>query len=323
MPNVLILGATGYIGQAAAHSLTSSGNHTVYGLARTPEKAKFLASIEVIPVIGSISDSAAYLSLIHSAPIDIVLDVAGAFSDSKYVLEDLKRAGRDRLDRAKAAGVRSPKLGYIYGSGIWVHGSSAARVTDLSPVGVPHAPAQPPAIVAWRPKLEQEVLAASDVLDTMVVRPALVYGRSGTIWNSFFGPILHAVQSGAQSASIAADAASRPALIHVDDVASGYRAAVERLSLIAGTSVYPIFDLVTSQESLKEILGAAAEEMGFKGRLELVGPGEDAFMRAMNTSVNARSERAVQLLGWVPKRVGFVQGMEAFMKAWEAGQTPA
>jgi hypothetical protein len=62
-----------------------------------------------------------------------------AFSDSKYVLEDLQRAGKERLDRAAAAGAKSPKLDYIYGSGIWVHGSSAARVTDLSPVEVPHA----------------------------------------------------------------------------------------------------------------------------------------------------------------------------------------
>jgi shikimate 5-dehydrogenase len=44
MPNILILGATGYIGQAVAHALTSSGSHTVYGLARTPSKAKLLSS---------------------------------------------------------------------------------------------------------------------------------------------------------------------------------------------------------------------------------------------------------------------------------------
>jgi hypothetical protein len=248
-------------------------------------------------------------------PIDIVVDVAGAFSDSKYVLEDLKRAGKERLDRAAAAGVKSPKLGYTYGSGIWVHGSSAARVTDLSPVGVPHATAQPPALVAWRPKLEPEALATSDVLDAIAVRPALVYGRPGTIWNSFFGPILHALQSGAWSASVPADPPSRLALIHVDDVASGYLAAIEKLSLIAGTSVYPVFDLVTSQESLEEILEVAAREIGFRGKLELVGPGEDAFMQAMNMSVSASSERAVQLLGWMPRRVGFVMGMQAFVKA--------
>ena len=56
MTHVLIIGATGYIGQAIANSLIRSGGFTVYGLARSPEKAKFLSSLEIIPVD---------LSLIH------------------------------------------------------------------------------------------------------------------------------------------------------------------------------------------------------------------------------------------------------------------
>jgi hypothetical protein len=54
--------------------------------------------------------------------------------------------------------------------------------------------------------------------------------------------------------------------------------------------------------------------------LKLEGPGEDAFMQAMNTSVSASSVRAVQLLGWKLMRLGFVQGMKVFVKAWEVGQ---
>lgn len=40
MPTVLVLGATGYIGLPFAQSLLRSGNYTVYGLARSPEKGK-------------------------------------------------------------------------------------------------------------------------------------------------------------------------------------------------------------------------------------------------------------------------------------------
>jgi nucleoside-diphosphate-sugar epimerase len=321
MPNVLIVGATGYIGQAVAHALISSGNHIVYGLARTPKKAKFLSSMEVIPVMGTIHDSTAYLNLIRTAPIDLVIDVAAAYADSYVVLSSLQKAGLERLSLAAASGIASPKLGFIYCSSIWVHGDSDVRVNDLVPVGVMHAPAQAPAVVDWRPRLEQEIISkeTQNVLNTMVLRPALVYGRAGASWNAFFKPIHNAMKNGASTATVAADPSARPALVHVDDVGKGFLAAVGKLSLLAGTGVYPIFDLVTSQENVKDILLAAARELGFKGRLELVGPGDDPSMQAMNTSVNASSARAIELLGWRPTRIGMVQVMEAFAKAWEAG----
>jgi nucleoside-diphosphate-sugar epimerase len=321
MPNILVLGAAGYIGQAVAHALTSSGKHTVYGLARTPEKAKILSSLEVIPVMGSIHDSAAYLELIRTAPIDLVIDVAAAFTDSHIVLSSLLKAGRERNALAAASGIASPKLGFIYCSGIWVHGDSEVRVSDLTPVGVMHAPAQPSAIVNWRPRLEQEIISAEtqEVLDTMVLRPALVYGRAGGSWGAFFKPICDAARKIASTATVAADPAARPALVHVDDVGKGFLAAAGKLPLLAGTGVYPIFDLVTSQENLEGILQAAARELGFKGKLELVGPGDNAFMEAMNASVSSSSARAVDILGWAPTRIGMLQGMDAFAKAWQTG----
>ena len=321
MPNVLIIGAAGYIGQAVAHALTSSGKHTVYGLARTPEKANFLSSMEVIPVMGSIQDDAAYLTLIRTAPIDVVIDVAAAYTDSQMVLSSLLKAGAERVSLASASGIASPKLGFIYCSGMWVHGDSQVRVNDLTPVGVMHAPAQPASVVQWRPRLEQEIISADtqEVLDTMVLRPALVYGRSGGIWSVFLKPIHDAARSTASAATVMADPAARPPLVHVDDVGKAFLAAVGKLPLLAGTGVYPVFDLVTSQENLKDILQAAARELGFGGKLELIGPGDDAFMQAMNTSINASSARAVDILGWAPTRVGMIQAIEAFTRAWQAG----
>ncbi len=50
MPNVLIIGATGYIGSAVAAALLRSGQHTVYGLARTDSSAQALTQNEIIPI---------------------------------------------------------------------------------------------------------------------------------------------------------------------------------------------------------------------------------------------------------------------------------
>jgi nucleoside-diphosphate-sugar epimerase len=320
MPKILIIGATGYIGQALALSLVRSGGHTVYGLARTPKKAKSLEALEIIPVKGSVSDSANYLDLIRSANIDIVVDAAGANMESKKILEDLLRVGAERLEAAQRAGIKTAKLGFIYTSGTWVHGSSAEPVNDLTPVGNALAPTPPPKLVAWRPPLEQEILAASEILDVVVMRPALVYGGASSIWTGLFSPLLEAAKAGASTVSVKAEPNSMPSLIHVDDVASGLHAAVDKLPLIAGTSVYPVFDLVTSQESMRLVLETAAKALGFHGRVNMAGVEGDLFAEAMSTSLNGSSSRAIQLLGWQPKRFGYVQRMDLYARTWAASR---
>ncbi|CAF9928843.1 hypothetical protein IMSHALPRED_007757 [Imshaugia aleurites] len=315
MPRILILGATGYIGSALASSLLRS-NHTVYGLARTPSKANQLARQEIIPVLGSVQDSAAYIALIHTAHIDIVIDCAGANQESATVLSDVRTAGEERLKQ------KGPKLGFVYTSGTFVHGSSQRRVSDLDPVGTAEANAQPPRLVAWRPQMERDVLSAGDVLHTVVVRPSLVYGREHGVWSSFFGPVLDAAERGEEGVvKVPLRLGSRPALVHVDDVAEGMRCVVEKLPLLAGTGVYPVFDLVTSQESMEDIFRAFAREVGLKGRVELVGAGEDdIFALAMQSDGNLDASRAEQLLGWRPGRRGFVERMAVFAKAFVAAQ---
>ena len=317
MPRILILGATGYIGSALASS-PPRADHQVYGLARTPAKATQLARLEITPVLGSVQDSAAYMRLIQTARIDVVVDCAGANQESAKILSDVREAGEERLK----AGRGGPKLGFVYTSGTWVHGSSHERTSDLDPVGAEGARAGMPRLVAWRPRMERDVLGARDVLDTVVVRPALVYGREHAIWSSFFRPVLEAAKSGNEGAvAIPLDPRSRPGLVHVDDVAEGLRCAIEKLPLISGTGVHPVFDLATSQESMRDIFDRFGEAVGFKGTVELVQPGEDdLFAEAMQTSHNGDSSRAEQLLGWIPKKRGFVAGMEVYAKAFLAAQ---
>ena len=109
--------------------------------------------------------------------------------------------------------------------------------------------------------------------------------------------------------------------MHVDDVAEGFRCAVEKLPLISGTGVYPVFDLTTSFESMRDIFDSFAEVVGLKGRVEMVKPEEDdIFAEAMSTTRAGDSSRAEQLLGWVPRKRGFVTGMDVYAKAFMAAQ---
>ena len=80
MPKVLILGATGYVGRHIANLLVQSGQHTVYGVTRTPAKAKQLAKEEIIPIVcpDPVNQPGPYLDIIRSKHVDVVVDVAGA-----------------------------------------------------------------------------------------------------------------------------------------------------------------------------------------------------------------------------------------------------
>jgi nucleoside-diphosphate-sugar epimerase len=133
-------------------------------------------------------------------------------------------------------------------------------------------------------------------------------------------PLLETAKAGVSTVLVKAESDGIPGLIHVDDVASALHAAVDRLPSISGTGVYPVFDLVTSQESMRVVLETAANALGFHGGVNMAGVEGDLFAEAMNTSLNGSSSRAVQLLGWQPKRIGFVQRMDLYARAWAASR---
>lgn len=217
-----------------------------------------------------------------------------------------------------------------------MHGSSNGRgVSDLDIVG-PSAIVPPVKLISWRVDLEQQVLESNDILDVMVMRPAQLYGRESPDWSHFVLPILEAVQidmgatergngDGGQSTidhiKIPLDPDSKPALIHVDDTASAFMKAVEKLPIISGTGVYPVFDLATSQKSMSAIIAGFATAWGYKGKVELVGSGEDQYAEAMSASMRSSASRARQILGWWPSRLnGFVQDIDIYAAALAAAQ---
>jgi nucleoside-diphosphate-sugar epimerase len=320
MSRVLVLGATGFIGQKVALSLLRSGNYLVYGLARSAAKAQELAALEIIPVIGSATEPSAYVPFIKEKRIDLVINAAELGPDTRILLNALKGIAAEKAAQAKELGVRAGKLGLIYVSGTWVHGSSLERVNDRDYVANVAAPTQPCELISYRPNVEQEVLAASDLLDVVVVRPAVVYGGNNWIFSLYFNPLKEAAQSNSTSASIPADPESQIGLVHVDDVATGIHLLADKLELISGTNVHPIFDLQTSQESIFILVEAAARHLGFRGKIEFNGTAGNAFAEALSTSGNCQSGRAKAILGWEPKRIGMVHNMDLFVMSWNAAQ---
>ncbi|KAF9110243.1 hypothetical protein BGX27_006610 [Mortierella sp. AM989] len=319
MVKVLIIGATGYIGLRVVQQLRRA-NHIVYGTTRTPSKENILRVNEVFPIVGTLElehhQTAPWIEAVKNENIEVVIDLSGIPTGAKAILEPLIRLSKDRQS------AHLPKIGFIYCSGMWVHGSGVSPTSDLAPVGTKASRFQPQTLIAWRPELERQVLDSYEHLSAAVVRPGLVYGGSCYIWDIYFSQIYKDIKNNASVISLPADPNAALSLIHVDDVASAFVAIVGKLELVSGSKhQYPIFDVATSHESLAFVLRRFAEELGYKGKVELTGVPEGTgfqqlFIQAFNTSLNHSSTRAQTLLGWTPTRMGLAAGISIYAKSW-------
>lgn len=208
---------------------------------------------------------------------------------------------------------------------MWLHGSGDNVTSDLVPVGTKISPHQPPTLVAWHPELEREVLASYEHLYAVIIRPSHVYGGDGKVWDLYFGKIYHAIQNNTPI-TLPVDPEAGISLVHLNDAASAFVAAVERLDSISGyKNSYPVFDVTTSHESLAYILTKFAKELGYKGpQIQLTGVPEgrsfsELLIQAVNTKISSSSTRAQSVLGWKPTKTGFAVGSHVYARAWLAG----
>ena len=297
---VLVTGATGYIGFAVAAALRRAG-HRVLGLARSEAKARRLTQHEIEPVIGDLADPNTYLEvashcalLVHTA-FDYA---AGGVAKDKSAIDTLLEAGRRGA---------KPKT-FVFTSGAWVYGDTGDRMVDET------TPPNPTRLVAWRPAHEQLVLQAAGVRG-LVVRPGDVYGGPGGLTGQWFaGP------STGKPPLVVGDGSNRVPMVHIDDLADAYVRIGE--SGLAG-EIFNVND--RSRFTVLEMATAAARAAGYQGDVrptplpearKTLGDFADAL--ALSQHIDAR--KAVRLLGWQPTHAGFLDEADVCYRAWKAYQ---
>jgi nucleoside-diphosphate-sugar epimerase len=196
----------------------------------------------VIPIIGEIDKPADWVHVVKD--LDAVIETVGA-ADMKTISPAILSAISNAAKELRPQG--TPKLTYIYTSGTWVHGDNRTDiVTDSTPI------TSPPELVAWRPHTEQAVIN-DKVLNGVVIRPAVVYGRSGSV----FAPFFKSASEG--NVWYPGTPGGRFALIHTDDLAKLFVKAVERPDIVGGL----IFDAVNDQtESADDFLATLVKVSG-------------------------------------------------------------
>ena len=288
---IFLTGATGYIGGVVAEALQRRG-HRVTGLARSDEAARQLESRGIRPVPGDLYGAGAITGAARSAD--------GTIHAAATNGPDAPQADKSALEAILGALARSGKA-FIYTSGIWVLGNTGERIADEE------SSLDPAPLVAWRPEHEQMALrAAATGVRSIVIRPAIVYGRGGGLINSF---IKSAQAQGA--ASFIGDGENRWPLVHVDDLADLYVRALEQAP--PGTLL-----LAANGPAMrvKEIAERASRSAGAGGRIEAwpleearkqLGPYADAL--ALDQQVTAA--RARELLQWSPASPSLAAELES------------
>lgn len=278
---VLVTGATGYIGSAVAQALQSAG-HSVIGLARSDDSAQTLESRGIGVVHGDLRHPASLAEAVQQ--VDAVIHTAST-NDA-----DMAQTERSTVETILAALSGTGKT-LIYTTGTWLLGNTGDHIaTEDSPL-------DPTPLIAWRAELERLVLDAGDRhIRTIIIRPALVYGGGG-------GIVAMMVQSASQYRVVqyVGTGENRWTLIHVEDLARCYVAALERAE--SGSLFIAADDQVMRLHEIAQLVSQAA---GIPGqvqswKLEEARAAMGAFADALALDQQVSGAKAKQALNWQPQ----------------------
>lgn len=276
---VFVTGATGYIGRAVTEALARAG-HQVEGLARSDESAGRLEEAGHAVRRGALDDAEALAAGARGADAVIHLGSTG-------------KADAGTVDAVAVSALVGALAGsgkpFIYTSGVWVLG-------DTDGVADEDHPLDAAAIVAWRPAVERAALdAAGRGVGSVVIRPAVVYGRGG----GTPGMLSRAARSKGVARYVG-DGTQRWSFVHVDDLADLY---VRALSAPAGTVLNAA---AGAFHTAREVAEAAAQPHGARAEawpLEEARAAFGPFADALALDQRVSGERARALLGWAPSGV--------------------
>lgn len=286
--NVLVVGATGYIGGAIVDMLMAQG-HTVIGLARSEQTAYRLQSNGVTAVPGVVGEDATWLPFVDE--VDAVV-FAWLPSDGAGFAEVDTAAVHAVLHRLRGTG-----KAFVYVTGSLGTGDTGDVAVDE------RTPSNPPPFLAWRFALETTIRQAAAVgVRSVVVRAPMVYGRqAGFITTS----LLTEVESSG-NVHYVGDGDNLLAFVHVDDLAVLVVAALDKapagaLYLAANDDVLTYRGFAT--RAAEALHADAPRSVPVAVAAAAMGPFAEALTYSQRLSTTAAREQ----LGWQPHQHGIVE----------------
>jgi nucleoside-diphosphate-sugar epimerase len=271
--NIVLTGATGYIGSAVLTALLAHA-HDVTALVHSEASAKKVAADRVTPVVGDLTDIPWLTEQLKASEGAIHV----ARSDDSAALDDAVVTAV----LSAYAGTEKP---YVHTGGVWAWGRGDAIVeTD---------PIDPPELVAWREPIEKRVLAPG--IRGSVVAPAIVYGYGAGTARSI---IVEAPKTRG-SRHLVGDGTQHWTTVHVDDLAELYVSVLEKA---------PGGDVYLGASGANPTVRELAESAGGIGKVVEVTPDEsrarlgERFADALLLDQQAAGTTAKNLFSWTPQR---------------------
>jgi len=293
--NVLIIGATGYVGSAVDEALRARG-HTTVGTARSEAARRKLAARGTVVVD---ADAAKPNTLVEALRgVDAVVYSVAVTDDDPFAVDN----NALKMIRKGMAGTEKT---FVFVSGAWVYGATGPSAAGED------APLDPPPFFARRIELERATIAMTKLgVRAIVIRPGVVYGRGGGLVTMF---VSSARERGA--ATVVGDGDNHWATIEVGDLGELIALAVERG--LPGRAYNAAND---DRFTVKEIAAAASQGAGKGGAITFVPAnvmGQYGECLALDQTVS--SERAKFDLAWKATAPSIVATLQTAAYASTAG----
>lgn len=303
MTNVLVLGATGFVGGVVARHLVRNG-YRVSGLARSDVKATQLTEADIEPVHGDIeTDLSAALAAARAA--DAVIYAAQVAPP---------------VEQQAVTGILETLIGtektflFLSGSGVLCQRTDGAWSADSFAEDDAFVP-EPLAIA--RVETEQRVRAAArQGVRAMVVRPPLIWGPG----DHGHVPMVYESVSVTGAACYVGDGLATYGNVHIDDVADLFGRALQ--SGEAGALYHAVAGEIPNRwiaEAVARDLGVPTRSITMAEAAEIWGE-FGALIMSVSSRVRDAASRAA--LGWSPHHTDMLSEIgEPRLRALAASQT--
>jgi len=314
---ILVTGATGYIGGAAAKELRLAG-HDVSGLARSEASVARLLQAGLSPVMGDFADPASLATAIKNAEVIVSTASIGSLSG------DAKTFGQDRdAIRVMLGDLEGSGRTLIFTSGSGVVGTfadgEASDVVYDEAVSLPlpesvfapdTARVHPMVVAAFGAAMAARIETEEAVLHTpgvrgIVIRPGLVYGAGG----SYDLPQLIALARKNGVGPHLGSGATLQGFVHVDELADLFRRAVEQAPRAA--VLHGVVGEVRQRDlaaAISRLIGAGDRTASLSLEEMFAGGGSAGVSMSLNKRLSADKTR--EITGWSPSRTDILHDVE-------------
>ena len=304
--NILVTGATGFVGSAVVRALLGAG-HTVTGLVRTPAKAQALEALGMRSAVGDMLEPQTYTPLVKD--VDAVIQAAQYGVSGR--MTNKKVAQINHADEVMTLALAEACLEHnkvlLYTNGCFGYGDHGdAWITEKtplspSPMGVGHAAVVEQLLDLYKTKN----------LKVIVLTAGFVYGPGGLFKTSFYDTLTK------NQLRVFGAGQNYWSTVHVDDLAGAFVRALE-------VNTYgENFNVVDDEPvRLRDMVDAVTEAAGCKrvGSIPpwliglMIGP---PVVASLTTSFRVKNDKAKEVLDWTPRHPTFGSGVGEVVRELE------